>query len=247
MKKLRTIKTKYIATNEEYFEAKSLLPQPIVKHIPQWWRKMKGTTHQDAIDVMWMKRTINIKSCPSFIDIYKEGIVLLAPCDIRVSFDDVDDIWTWRSPIEMFPNEPATNLVTFHNDDQMKNYLPPTSKTRVVFKINLPLLVQVPKGYKLRLTPVPFQYNEDFKTIEGIFNPKFQPQVNILLEYISPKNEILIKQGTPLAVHIPYKKDDIEIETEMYNDKDHSKIRYGNSLFNKGRFHNSYLRNQPHF
>ena len=246
MKKLRTIKTKYIATTEEYFEAKPYLPQPISKHIPEWWRKMKSLSHQDSIDILWNKRTINIKSRPSFIDIYKEGIVLLSPCDIRISYDEVDDIWTWRSPIDIFPNEP-TELVTFHADDQMKTFLPPTSKTRVVFKINLPLLVEVPKGYKIRMIPVPFQYNKDFKTIEGIFNPHFQPQVNILFEYISNENEILIKQGTPLAVHIPYKKEEYAIETEMYNEKKHRNLRYGNSLLNKGRFHSSYLRNQPHF
>ena len=74
MKKLRTTKAKYIITSEEYFEAKKLLPQPIKNHIPHWWRQMKGVSHQDEFDPRWYKRIINVKSCPSFIDIYKEGI-----------------------------------------------------------------------------------------------------------------------------------------------------------------------------
>ena len=223
------------------------MPQPIAKHIPEWWRKMKAMTHIDAIDPLWNKRTINIKSCPSFIDIYKEGIVLLSPCDIRISYDEVDEIWTWRSPLDLYTDEPGKELVTFHSDDQMKTFLPPSAKTRVVFKINLPMLVKVPRGYKIRMTGLPFQYNDSFRTIEGIFNPHFQPQVNVLFEYTSLKNEILIKQGMPLAVHIPYKKENIEITSELYNEKKHFKLKFVNDLLNKGRFHSSYLRNQPHF
>ena len=45
----------------------------------------------------------------------------------------------------------------------------------------------------------------------GFLIQDFQPQVNMLLEYTSQKDEILIKQGTPLAVHIPYKKEEYEI------------------------------------
>jgi len=240
-------KTQYIVTSEELYEGQSLLPQPISKHIPNWWKKIKSLTHQDKVDPLWFKRTINIKSCPSFIDIYKEGIVLLAPCDIRISYDNVDNIWTWRSAVDIFINQKGLELITFHVDDQMVSFLPPTAKTRVVFKINFPMFVQVPKGYKMRITPVPFQYNNDFKTIEGIFNPHLQPQVNLLFEYTSNKDEILIKQGTPLGVHIPYKKEDQKIITTMYNPKKHKKIKYGNVLKNTGRFHNSYLRNQEHF
>ena len=248
MKKLRRTQTQYIVTSKELYESKSLLPQPISNHIPNWWRKMKSASHQDILDPTWYKRrTINIKSCPSFIDIYKEGIVLLAPCDIRISYDDVMGEWNWRSPVDIFVEVVGKELVTFHTDDQMVTFLPPSSRTRVVFKINLPMLVQVPKGYKMRMTPIPFQYNKDFRTIEGIFNPHLQPQVNVLFEYISDKDEILIKQGTPLAVHIPYKKEKQEIITTMFDAKKHDKIKYENILMNTGRFHNSYLRNQPHY
>jgi hypothetical protein len=237
---------KYISTTEEYFETDLVQPQPLINVIPEWFRKMKFISAQDEIDETWSdKRIINIKSCPSFIDVFKEGIVLVSPVDIRISYDDVDNMWNWRSPLDIFPND-ETNIVTFHNDDQMKNFLPSSAKTRVVFKINLPLLVNVPKGYKVRMLPVPFQYNNDFETVQGIFNPHLQPQVNVLLEYTSNKNNILIKQGTPLAVHIPYKKEKFKIKKELYNPKKHRKLRYENTLLNRGRFHNSYLRNQPH-
>lgn len=243
---MRTKKIKYIATSEVYYES-DLLPQPLHNHIPKWYRNIKSLSHQDQIDEMWSKRTINIKSCPSFLDIYKEGIVLLSPCDIRISWDNVDDHWTWRTPIDLFPDQDYKETITFHNDDQMKTFLPSTAKTRVVFKINLPLIVQPPKGYKIRMIPVPFSYNNDFRTIDGIFNPQFQPQVNMLFEYTSQKDEILIKQGTPLAVHIPYKKENYEIETEMYDAKKHRNYRFRNDLKNTGRFHSSYLRNHDHF
>lgn len=238
-------KIKYIVTDEIYFENKDYLPQPIKNYIPNWYKNIRAISLPDTMFKDWDKRVMNVKSCPSFIKLYQEGYVLVAPCDIRISYDAVDDIWTWRTPIVLFNTELSNNpeTITLHTRPQMTEYLPSTAKTRLVFKLNLPIFAQVPLGYNIRVLPVPFAYNNDFVASPGILKPSNSPQINILLEYISQKDEILIKQGTPLAVHVPYKKEKFKLIHELYNPKKHRSIRYKTEFKNQGRFHSSYLRN----
>lgn len=230
-------KIKYIVTNDIYLQAKELLPQPVKNYIPSWINNVKISYDTDSMLDNWQRRLKNIRSCPSFIDIYKEGYVLLAPTDIRIAYDKKQDTWFWRTPYDL-----EDNYITFHDNEQMVNYLPSTSKTRIIFKVNMPMFLNVPKGYNMRVMPIPFTYNNDWSASPGVFNPNKVNQVNILIEYTSDKDEILIKQGTPLAVHIPYKKEKFNLNIEQYKPKKHNKIKYANTLLTQGRFHSSYLR-----
>tara|TARA_B100001059_G_scaffold168_1_gene161 strand:+ start:4371 stop:5102 length:732 start_codon:yes stop_codon:yes gene_type:complete len=240
---MKNKKIQYITYEEDFFECKEYLPQSLKNHTPQWFKNVEPIYQQDNIVKQFSKRILNVKSCPSFIEIYKEGVVLLAPTDIHISTSDIEDkVWSWRTPIRYFTKSDI-ETITFHTDEQMRAFLPPSSKTKVVFKLNLPYFVQVPKGYNVRVLPVPYQYNNDFTICPGILDAKNQPQVNILFEYTSEKNEILIKQGTPLAVHIPYKVEKFEIDNIFYDKNLHRKLKHGTTLNSKGRFHNSFLRN----
>ena len=234
-------KVKYIITNEVFFHSKELHPQPIKNFIPDWLKSMPIEKVSDNIISNWQRRIRNVRSCPSFIDIYKEGHVLVAPTDIRIWKDG--DIWYWRTPYDLFPFEKDAENVTFHEDKQMKDHLPTSSKTKVIFKINFPMFMTVSKGYNIRVLPVPYQYENDWNVTPGVFNPSNISQCNLLFEYTSDKDEILIKQGTPLAVHIPYKREKHSLDIELYNPKKHNKIKYKNMLLINGRFHSSYLRN----
>lgn len=240
---MRTKKIKYITVEEQFFESKEFLPQSLRNHIPRWFKDVETKYQQDNIVEQFIKRVPNVRSCPSFIEVFKDGIVLLAPTDIHISTNEANDVWSWRTPIQYFTKE-NIETVAFHTDDQMRTFLPKNSKTKVVFKLNLPYLVDIPKNYRIRVMPVPYQYNDDFSVCQGILDAKNQPQVNILFEYTSEKDEILIKQGTPLAVHIPYEVEEFKIENHFYNQKKHQHLRFGNTLKNLGRFHNSFLRNQ---
>lgn len=234
---------KYIVTNEIYYEAKNLLPKPIKNYIPEWYKKLPMSKTNDSVINTWLRKLKNVKSCPSFIDIYKEGYVLLAPTDIKIWYDKENEHWVWRTPYDLFPFDDEVDNIAFHENDQMVNYLPTNSKTRKIFKIHFPMVLNVPNNYNIRVMPVPFHYNNDWVASPGVYNPNKVSQVNLLIEYTSNKDEILIQQGTPLAVHIPYKKEKFNYQVEKYNAKKHNKYLYKNTLLINGKFHSSYLRN----
>tara|TARA_A100001234_G_scaffold218505_1_gene227628 strand:- start:6388 stop:7119 length:732 start_codon:yes stop_codon:yes gene_type:complete len=236
-------KIKYIITNEIYFEAKELHPQPLKDFIPNWLKKVPNTFTPDSVVPSWSRKMRNVRACPSFVDIYKEGHVLLAPTDIKIWYEKENDIWYWRTPFDLFPDEPEATNITIHEDEQMKNHLPSAAKTKLIFKVNYPMFMDVPRGYGIRVLPVPYHYQNDWRVTTGVFTPSNVSQANLLFEFISDKDEILIKQGTPLAVHLPYKKEKHSISTELYNPKKHNKLKYKNVLLINGRFHSSYLRN----
>tara|TARA_R100000742_G_C4248412_1_gene67016 strand:- start:89 stop:820 length:732 start_codon:yes stop_codon:yes gene_type:complete len=235
-------KINYIITNEIFFEAKELFPQPVIKFIPKWYKDVDILKTEDTIHSNWNRRIRNVKGCPSMIETFKEGLAILAPCDIRISYDEDSKQWFWRTAYDLFPYEPNLENIDFHEDNQMVNFLPSSSSTRKVFKINLPMYLDVPRGYYVRVMPMPFSYNNDWVASPGTYNPNKVSQVNVLIEYTSKKNEILIPQGTPLAVHVPYKKEKFNYNFEQYDKRKHNKILYGHTLLTQGRFHSSYLR-----
>ena len=232
----------YIVTNEIYLEAKELLPQPMSNFIPKWYKNMDIAKMEDVLHKSWQRRVKNVKGCPSMMDTFKEGTVLLAPCDMRIAYDKESNQWLWRSSFDLFPYEAGVENINFHENSQMVDYIPSSSRTRTVFKINFPMFLNIPKGYYLRVMPMPFSYNNDWVASPGIYNPNKVPQVNLLIEYPSEKDEIQINQGTPLAVHIPYKKENFNANIVEYDRKKHDKIRYRHTLLTQGRFHSSYLR-----
>lgn len=236
-------KVTYIITNEVYFEAKELHPQPIKNYIPEWYKNMPIEKIPDSRISSWIRRIRNVRGCPSFIDIFKEGHVLLAPTDIRIWLDEQTNRWYWRTPYDLFPFEKDTENIVFHDDKQMKDFLPSSAKTKVIFKVNFPMFMNVTNGYNIRVLPVPYQYENDWKVTPGVFNPGNITQANLLFEYTSDNNEILIKQGTPLAVQLPYKRENHSFNVELYKPKKHNKLKYKNMLLINGRFHSSYLRN----
>jgi hypothetical protein len=168
---------------------------------------------------------------------------LVAPTDIRIWFDKQSNKWYWRTPYDLFPHDNEIDNVVFHDNEQMVNYLPENSKTRIVFKVHFPMVLNVPNNYNIRVMPLPFNYNNDWVASSGVYNPNKVSQVNLLIEYTSDKDEILIQQGTPLAVHIPYKKEKFNYKIQKYNPKKHNKYIYKNTLLINGKFHSSYLRN----
>ena len=111
--------------------------------------------------------------------------------------------------------------VQFHGNIQFVDHLPKQSNIKGVFKIILPYVVFAPKGYYLKLLPVPYAFNTDFHANYGIQNFDNIFELNIQINITSKKNEILIKRGQPLALVIPYKKEHLEIEYKLLEEEKH--------------------------
>ena len=98
-------------------DIKEFQPQPAKNFMPDWYKKMPSDVQYDT-DYKKIPNFRTAKLCPNFSDIFTEGFVLPAPCDIWLSVpgDKVDD-WMWKTSNSAFGLE-------MHGQGQLHNYLP---------------------------------------------------------------------------------------------------------------------------
>lgn len=193
---------------------KELHPKPIKDYIPEWYKSMQiGKSKHTSLFKLLDKSNNNIKSCPSFNEIYQDGFVILAPNDYILAYDKDTEAWSWQTPISHNRGEYNTNYpdVDMHNNDEMINHIP-TNEYKTVFKINLPIKVVTPKGYSVRVLPIPYSFNNDYEAVYGILRADKFHEMNIQILYKTNKKEILIKKGSPLCVYAPFKREKFTAE-----------------------------------
>jgi len=238
----------FTITDDALLEDKSLHPQPMQKFIPKWFRNIPTdiiSTDEHAQVFEHLRGGITVKTCPSFIDIYKEGYVLLAPQDYLFRVEENGE-WTWRTPTEFENLCPENKQVEHHANFQFVNHLPKEAGVKKVFKIILPMSMHLPKGYSIRQMPIPYTYNEDWDIAYGVYKADKVNQVNLQLLYKSDKEELLIKQGTPLCVYVPFKREKFIYSVVSNKKKKFRKKDYIYKVRQNGKFRSAYYRDGLH-
>lgn len=205
--------------------------KPAKYFIPKEFKNMPYSL--DEKDLMQQKKTA--KSCPSFVEILREGYVIPSPCDIYLSYNKEIDNWKWQVPSAYDWMD-----ISIHPPFQFKDYYKDTN-IKYVFKINSLWNVYTPKGYSVRQIPMFYHNNKDFEVAYGVIKSDVFHQINPQILFISDKDEIIIEKGTPLCYIVPFKR-------EKYNYKivPYSKMKerdYKSTLNIMGKFSNSYQKN----
>ena len=232
-----TNKVQFITVSDYLFDAKELLPKPISEYVPEWYANIPIVDINTNFHYINKKRTA--KTCPSFIDIYREGYVIFSPTDVLLKVNE-DGSWEWRTPMN-FEIESKMELVSVHEDEQLIDYLENTD-IKKVFKINLPIKIITPKGYNSRQIHFPYSNTSEWETAYGVMSTDKVHDLNIQI-LIKNYGETLIKQGTPIAVYIPFKREKYKHEIHREADRPdlRKKINKKYLLFN-GTFKNTYLK-----
>ena len=178
---------------------KELRPYPAKNYQPSWY---KNTPTDHEKDRILIPRLRTVKLCPSFHDVFSDGFILPAPCDIYLSVNE--DGYNWRTSNHNI-------AIEMHDNDQMVKYLPDTAGIKQVFKLLYPYEVIVPKGYSIRQIPMAYDFNKDWAVGYGQFDADRLPEVAIQIFYTSDQEEILIKAGTPLCYYVPFKREKFKI------------------------------------
>tara|TARA_B100001250_G_C19717666_1_gene752313 strand:- start:31 stop:756 length:726 start_codon:yes stop_codon:yes gene_type:complete len=209
------VKIEYTSTLEELLHIEELHPQPRRNFVPEWFKKIPADSRKYFIDEKNQPKKISrmrtVKRCPSFHEIFDEGLVIVAPCDIWISMADNNEDWLWESQ--------DTNAINieYHDNKQFRDFYK-DKNIRGVFKLNLPWKFKTPKGYSIRQFPMHYSNNPDWEVAYGVVRTDIHTEVNVQLFYTSKENEILIKQGEPLCYIVPYKRENVVYEL-IKNDK----------------------------
>ena len=231
-------KIKFVTVSDVLFYEEELLPQPISNFIPEWFKDIKNYSNDSKHDITSKVKTV--KTCPSFVDIFQQGYVIPAPVDYVFKVNTKED-WSWEIPLA-FEKENKMIDVDIHDDIQMVDHLPKNSKIKKVFKLNLPLRVITPKGYSCTQLPMPYTYNDKWELSYGVLKTDVIHEINLQINILT-NEEVLIKQGTPLGVYIPFKREEYNLEiTRLQDDHEASKMINKSLLKLHGRFPSQYFK-----
>lgn len=222
MSKLKVV---YGHAHNGWYTNKDLHPQPISKYVPEWYKNVHSDNQPQSFFKYTQKRK-TVKTCPSFVDIWREGYVILSPQDYIIRANQV----TYE--FESYHNFSSVTLednVSSHSPEQMLNFYDDKSVLSIL-KINLPLYVFTDSGVSVRQIHFPYSKTTPWETAYGVIKSDYIHNINIQI-LIRSDEEFVIKQGQPLAVHIPYERKETKIENVFIG----TNKKY-NNLLNKNLF-----------
>lgn len=221
-------------TDQRLSDFEEVHPQSIKKFIPEWFRSIKNT------------EAVTVKSCPSFIDVFKEGFVVVAPQDYLLRYNEEDNSYQWSSATVFEIMSAGADQVGNHTNPQFVDYLPKESQIKFVFKLHLPFLIFTDKGYSTRIMKLPYQFNDQWECNYGVLKSDLIHQVNIQINVLKADQDILIEKGTPLCLIVPFKREEHKLETVDVRKKEFQK-RINQAWFKTStKFNHQYFLNKFH-
>ena len=215
-------------------------PQPAREFIPRWYKDIKTTRVSETIP--------NIKACPSFPLWFQNGYVVPTWTDIVLRYNETTGAHHWATPHEGYK-------MSFHPNAQLVPYLPDHIKNDIAFilKTECPWRIMTPEGYSIMQLNMYYEYSPLFEALPGIIPSDIWHQINQQL--IIKKSTfrelgkeclekpflgwkyITIPKKSPLAVYVPFKREDYDYEIVPYpKDKELFELDETNMLKIKGKF-----------
>tara|TARA_R100000742_G_C4279162_1_gene103090 strand:+ start:1517 stop:2269 length:753 start_codon:yes stop_codon:yes gene_type:complete len=219
--------------SQEYIKIidKSLHPQPALKNIPQWYKKLSNDP---------VKQTI--KHCMPFLDTLTTGYILKMPYDLQIKHN-IENTQTqqkdtfqktnqhvWADTVRKyninFPTSPQ-----FHPPQQLEGSpLTEKNKNLAFHKIINPWKIQTPKGYSCLFVPPLNNADDRFSIIPGIVDTDAHIiEINFPFVVNSdkyPELETIIKLGTSYVQVIPFKRESWKMSVKPVSNKEPEKNRF---------------------
>lgn len=209
-------------TDNRLWEDKEAHPQPMKNFAPEWYKNLNTNIKDTNAIFDRMSKAKTAKTCPSFMDIFKEGIVLIAHQDFIFRYDKKDNHYVWETATQV-ENEFCRYAVESHGNAQFVDHLPTASNIEFVLKFNMPYCLYTDKGYSSRQMPMPYYFNPDWHVSYGTLATDTIHEVNLQINITTADKDIIIKKGEPLCVYIPFKREEHKLETFNLYDKKYEK------------------------
>jgi len=229
----KNIKVKFSSPIEGLFDIPELQPQPAINFIPDTWKKLPSIHQSEDRKHIPFKYQSNLKvfatakQCPSFLNVFEQGYVLVSPCDMYIKYDIDNNLEVVEVAID------GVNL-TYHFNHQYIDYIKNTGFQKV-YKLDNVFLCETPKGYSIKQLPMYWHHNPNFEVAYGIIHTDQYHQINPQIMMREGVKEMLIKQGEPLCYIVPYKRIETELVIEEYDSKRENIARFRNlGTFQRG-------------
>jgi hypothetical protein len=188
-------------------------PSTSTSKIPSWFKKMPkfvgGEKKLRILDDGAVNSTV--KWCNPFLDSLMTGYVINLEQDLIVSIENGVQVIRWRTG--------GTEVVSYHNPDQIPIELVPVGYNPEVFKFGNKWGVKTPNGYSTLFCHPLNRTDLPFITLSGVVDTDSYNHMVNLPFLIHAKFEGIIEAGTPIAQVIPIKRDPWSKDFASYNEE----------------------------
>lgn len=192
-------------------------PKPAARYLPTWFRKMSkftAGTEQKPTLAKGGKSNLTLKNCPPFLDAMMFGYMVTLPCDIQVvKVAPQQYKMTWSADLQLIDSHPPA---------QTPGYPSESGTPLSAFKWLFPWGIETPPGYSVLVTHPQNRYDLPFRTFSGVVDTDtYNVPVNFpfeMVDHMVSLDSFILKEGTPIAQIIPFKRDSWKAKTEKFSE-----------------------------
>ena len=222
---------------KEHSQFLTSIPKPSATVIPEWYKKQKNFSNNENSLIKSFKSPAvgTFKLCTPLIDTMTSGYLFLLPADILVKNIGVNGEYLpfieWRvdwSVIDAM--DPATH----------PGYPVPHGFNKNMFRWSSDFKIETPSGYSCWITHPSHRWDLPFITINGFIDTDKHPNGVLFPFFIREGFEGIIKEGTPIAQIIPFKRDNWKSEKGDLSEGDYFMQRNATSVNYTKTYKNKY-------
>mgnify|MGYP003132511390 CR=1 FL=1 len=199
-------------------------PVPAAQMIPEWFQQLNlDLPIFDAKPFPKMGEFLKdynshtIKKCPAIVDYFTQGYIVPLWYDILVQRKGEDFHFETNSI-----NNNSSHI-EFHQYEQLPTYPFKENDMRKAVKFTSPWFFWTPPGWSTLFLPPLLHKNDNFTLLPGIVETDSFHQVNFPSIWHSD-GDVILKRGEPFLHVIPFKREKIGLEVELFDNKDHDAI-----------------------
>ena len=167
--------------------------EPCLKSQPEWWKALRI----DMMKNIGQEKKLNVKTCPAFIELFKNSYVIKSPCDWLFEAKP-GEYWKFQTS-----NEKLATAEDHDLDIQMNSF---SNGSLYNFKLRLPASIKSAKGSGqinlVHMQPSYHNYNFPLTVMPGIMPLIEDTHVNLNINYVyenAKHIKFMCKKGDVLA------------------------------------------------
>lgn len=186
-------------------------PYPALKSVPDWYKAQPGNIPgKEEIAMKHGNTTSTIKKCMPIFDIMTAGYIIPLPMDLYIDTTNPEKI-EWSVPLGV--RSFGSDLVSSHSREQYSHYPIDTDKYhKDLFRVMPFWAVKTDPGYSCLIMNPIHQDKVPFWTFGGIVDTDNFITDGHISMLVEKDFKGVIKQGTPFAQVIPFRREDWSME-----------------------------------
>ena len=217
-------KLKFYCQLPEVQETYPIVPS---KEVRFSWQKevVKNYKAQNAVEGTKRAITSSVK-CPGIVPSMRMGYIVKSWFDLTIITEKDDPKkfqYFFNDKMYRYLEErnfhKARLISWFSSEDKAHTVPLAENDLQELIKISTPWWVDVPKGYKLLVTPITYGDRTEFSSVHGVLDHSAQWPINVILKWHKRPGETFIPAGTPLCQLILVKDDEVPYEISPWTEK----------------------------